>query len=40
VLRYLPEVKVGIVPGSKENIKLTYADDLSLLKFLLSKRER
>ena len=40
VLRYLPEVKVGIVPGSERNIKLTYADDLSLLEFLLSSPER
>ena len=37
VLRYLPEVKVGIVRGSERNIKLTYADDLSLLEFLLSR---
>lgn len=40
VLRYLPEVKVGIVRGSERNIKLTYADDLSLLEFLLSSPER
>ena len=40
VLRYLPNVKVGIVPGSERNIKLTYADDLSLLEFLLSRPER
>ena len=36
VLRYLPDVKVGIVRGSERNIKLTYSDDLSLLEFLLS----
>ena len=36
VLRYLPEEKVGIVRGSERNIKLTYADDISLLEFLLS----
>ena len=40
VLRYLPDVKVGIVRGSERNIKLTYADDLSLLEFLLSEPER
>ena len=36
VLRYLPQEKVGIVRGSERNIKLTYADDVSLLEFLLS----
>ena len=36
VLRYLPHEKVGIVRGSERNIKLTYADDLPLLEFLLS----
>jgi 2-C-methyl-D-erythritol 4-phosphate cytidylyltransferase len=40
VLRYLPDVKVGIVRGSERNIKLTYADDLALLQFLLSEPER
>ena len=40
VLRYLPQEKVGIVRGSERNIKLTYADDLSLLEFLLSTSER
>jgi 2-C-methyl-D-erythritol 4-phosphate cytidylyltransferase len=40
VLRYLPQEKVGIVRGSERNIKLTYADDLSLLEFLLSRPER
>jgi len=40
VLRYLPDEKVGIVRGSEKNIKLTYADDLSLLEFLLSTPER
>ena len=39
VLRYLPDVKVGIVRGNERNIKLTYADDLSLLEFLLSRPE-
>ena len=40
VLRYLPDEKVGIVRGSERNIKLTYADDLSLLEVLLSRPER
>ena len=40
VLRYLPDVKVGIVRGSERNIKLTYADDLSLLEHLLSRPGR
>ena len=40
VLRYLPDEKVGIVRGSERNIKLTYADDLPLLEFLLSTPER
>ena len=40
VLRYLKDVKIGIVRGSERNIKLTYADDLSLLEFLLSSPER
>ena len=39
VLRYLPDEKVEIVRGSERNIKLTYADDLSLLEFLLSTPE-
>ena len=40
VLRYLPQEKVGIVRGSERNVKLTYADDLALLEFLLSRPER
>ena len=35
-LRYLPHEKVGIVRGDEKNIKLTYADDLPLMEFLLS----
>ena len=38
VLRYLPGVKVGIVRGNERNVKLTWADDLSLLEFLLSRQ--
>ena len=40
VLRYLPDVKVGIVRGNERNVKLTYADDLFLLEVLLSRPER
>ena len=40
VLRYLPQEKVGIVRGNERNVKLTYADDLALLEFLLSRPER
>lgn len=39
ILRYLPDEKVGIVRGDERNIKLTYADDLSLLEFLLSGQQ-
>ena len=35
VLRYLPDEKVGLVRGDERNIKLTYADDLNLLEFML-----
>ena len=35
VLRYLPDEKVGIVRGDERNIKLTYAEDLNLLEFML-----
>lgn len=36
VMRYLPEVKIGIVNGSAHNLKLTYAADLPLFEYLLS----
>jgi 2-C-methyl-D-erythritol 4-phosphate cytidylyltransferase len=36
VLRYLPEVKVHIVPGSERNIKVTYPHDLAVAEALLS----
>lgn len=39
VLRYLPDEKVGIVRGEESNIKLTYADDVPLLEFLLSRQQ-
>jgi len=35
VLRYLPETKVHIVPGSERNIKVTYAQDLAVAEALL-----
>ena len=36
VLRYLPEVKVHVVPGSEQNIKVTYPQDLAVAEALLS----
>ena len=36
VLRYLPEMKVHIVPGSERNIKVTYPQDLAVAEALLS----
>ena len=36
VLRYLPEVKVHVVPGSEQNIKVTYPHDLAVAEALLS----
>ena len=36
VLRYLPEVKVHVVPGSERNIKVTYPHDLAVAEALLS----
>ena len=35
VLRYLPEVKVHLVPGSERNIKVTYPQDLAVAEALL-----
>src|SRR5207244_11983524 len=35
VLRYLPEMKVHIVPGSERNIKVTYPQDLAVAEALL-----
>src|SRR5450830_1303980 len=31
IRKYLPEVKIGIIPGSEENIKLTYARDMEFM---------
>jgi 2-C-methyl-D-erythritol 4-phosphate cytidylyltransferase len=35
VLRYLPEVRVHVVPGSERNIKITYPRDLAIAETLL-----
>jgi len=35
VLRYLPDVKVHVVPGSERNIKITYPQDLVIAEALL-----
>ena len=37
VLRYLPDVKVHIVPGSEHNIKITYAHDLAVAEAVLAR---
>lgn len=36
VHRYLPDVQVGVVPGSERNIKITYPHDLRVAETLLS----
>ena len=36
VLRYLPDVKVHVVPGSERNIKITYPQDLAVAEALLA----
>lgn len=35
VMRYVPEVPIGLVAGSERNLKLTYRDDIPLFEFLL-----
>ncbi len=35
VLRYLPEVPIGVVAGSERNIKVTYPDDIAVAEALL-----
>jgi 2-C-methyl-D-erythritol 4-phosphate cytidylyltransferase len=37
VLRYLPDVGVHIVPGSEDNIKVTYPRDLAIAEALLTQ---
>jgi 2-C-methyl-D-erythritol 4-phosphate cytidylyltransferase len=39
VLRYLPEVKVRVVPGSERNIKITYPCDLAIAEALLRSQQ-
>ena len=36
VLRYLPEVRIGMVGGSERNIKITYSDDLAIANALVT----
>ncbi len=36
VLRYLPEVRIGAVPGSERNLKVTYAQDLAIARALMT----
>jgi 2-C-methyl-D-erythritol 4-phosphate cytidylyltransferase len=38
VLRYLPDIPVHIVPGSENNIKITYPSDLAIAEALLQVR--
>ena len=40
VLRYLPHEKVGIVRGSRSNMKLTYASDLGLLEYMIGQNNK
>ncbi len=37
VLRYLPDVKVHVVPGSERNIKITYPQDLAIAELMLAR---
>jgi len=38
VLRYLPDVPVHVVPGSEQNVKITYPGDLAVAEALLRAR--
>jgi 2-C-methyl-D-erythritol 4-phosphate cytidylyltransferase len=40
VLRYLPDVKVHVVPGSERNLKVTYPQDLAVAEALLAEDAR
>jgi 2-C-methyl-D-erythritol 4-phosphate cytidylyltransferase len=40
VIKYMPQVPVGIVPGDTSNIKLTFASDIPMIEWLLSNRKR
>ena len=37
LLRYLPDVKVHVVPGSERNMKVTYPQDLAVAEALLAR---
>jgi 2-C-methyl-D-erythritol 4-phosphate cytidylyltransferase len=39
VLRYLPGVRVGAVPGSERNLKITYPADLAIAHALLNRED-
>ena len=39
VLRYLPDIPVHVVPGSEDNIKVTYPSDLEIAAALLRTRQ-
>jgi len=39
VLRYLPEIPVGVVEGSERNLKITYAADLTVAHALAERSE-
>lgn len=39
VLRYLPEIPVGVVAGSERNLKITYAADLAVAHTLAERSE-
>lgn len=38
ILRYLPEVPIGIVAGSEQNLKITRPQDMYLAEWLLNQR--
>lgn len=38
VMRYLPDVPIGIVMGNAHNLKLTYAADIPLFEYLLKEK--
>ncbi|MGH3188817.1 MAG: IspD/TarI family cytidylyltransferase [Streptosporangiaceae bacterium] len=39
VLRYLPDVKVHVVPGSERNIKITYPQDIAIAEVMLAQED-
>jgi 2-C-methyl-D-erythritol 4-phosphate cytidylyltransferase len=39
VLRYLPEIPIGVVEGSERNLKITYAADLTVAHALAERSE-